>query len=321
MSAASDSEPSFFKQFSADLILEKWSSAATLLDLAQSLGFSDPAGLKRVDYQFIEELKNRNVWRTNIVAKHRKLERTRHEDVKALGRSAFETAASHNGIETLSHLSLHFLLSPKHGRKVVRERILTLKIDVGGSLYKGVHGVSKTPMHWPTPYYEKRIGAKPQQCTQCGFKATKPQQIELHHLPPKTGEPLTKGTLEYYRAKDLKPLCANCHSLEHRTGEHLLDICGIWHTKNAPNRKHKNPGDIFCADCADTYRVQKNYFLKWHLRSPSQYQCEDCGAVHWDPKNGPKQLLSLELHHKDGNQTNSLLSNLQLLCPNCHRSK
>ncbi len=34
-----------------------------------------------------------------------------------------------------------------------------------------------------------------------------------------------------------------------------------------------------------------------------------------------QKILSLELHHKDQNQSNSLISNLQLLCPNCHRNK
>jgi hypothetical protein len=26
----------------------------------------------------------------------------------------------------------------------------------------------------------------------------------------------------------------------------------------------------------------------------------------------------LELHHKDGDRTNNILSNIELLCPNCH---
>ena len=29
-------------------------------------------------------------------------------------------------------------------------------------------------------------------------------------------------------------------------------------------------------------------------------------------------LIPLELHHKDGNKFNNNLSNLELLCPNCH---
>ena len=113
-------------------------------------------------------------------------------------------------------------------------------------------------------------------------------------------------------------MCANCHSLEHRTGEHLLEVCGKWHKKLPGNQKYKNPDIIFQKHCPETYRVQKNYFLKWHLSGPEQYKCEKCGSSLWGKKN---QLLSFELHHKDHNQRNSLLSNLELLCPNCHRSQ
>lgn len=42
-------------------------------------------------------------------------------------------------------------------------------------------------------------------------------------------------------------------------------------------------------------------------------KCERCGNSHWL---GFK--LPLELHHKDGNHYNNELSNLEILCPNCH---
>lgn len=41
--------------------------------------------------------------------------------------------------------------------------------------------------------------------------------------------------------------------------------------------------------------------------------CEICGMSEWF---GVK--LPLELHHKDGNHHNNELSNLGILCPNCH---
>lgn len=43
------------------------------------------------------------------------------------------------------------------------------------------------------------------------------------------------------------------------------------------------------------------------------HQCSSCDLTEW--KNQP---IPLELHHKDGNSRNNELSNLQLLCPNCH---
>ena len=42
-------------------------------------------------------------------------------------------------------------------------------------------------------------------------------------------------------------------------------------------------------------------------------RCYECGIVQWRGK-----PLSLELDHIDGNNQNNNLSNLQILCPNCH---
>lgn len=41
--------------------------------------------------------------------------------------------------------------------------------------------------------------------------------------------------------------------------------------------------------------------------------CEICKCSSWQGKH-----LNLELHHADGNRQNHKLSNLQMLCPNCH---
>lgn len=43
------------------------------------------------------------------------------------------------------------------------------------------------------------------------------------------------------------------------------------------------------------------------------YVCECCGLSSWNNK-----PISLELHHEDGNRRNNKLSNLKILCPNCH---
>lgn len=44
-----------------------------------------------------------------------------------------------------------------------------------------------------------------------------------------------------------------------------------------------------------------------------EYKCEICGISKW-----LGQEITLQLHHVDGNSANNELSNLQLLCPNCH---
>lgn len=43
------------------------------------------------------------------------------------------------------------------------------------------------------------------------------------------------------------------------------------------------------------------------------YKCEQCGLSEWNGK-----YIRLELHHKDGNNKNNRLDNLEILCPNCH---
>ena len=44
-----------------------------------------------------------------------------------------------------------------------------------------------------------------------------------------------------------------------------------------------------------------------------EHKCECCGNTEW-----MGYPIPLELHHKDGNHFNNELSNLELLCPNCH---
>lgn len=53
-----------------------------------------------------------------------------------------------------------------------------------------------------------------------------------------------------------------------------------------------------------TRLIKENYF---------EYKCYNCEMTQWMNKPIP-----IQLHHKDGNKDNNNLSNLQILCPNCH---
>lgn len=53
--------------------------------------------------------------------------------------------------------------------------------------------------------------------------------------------------------------------------------------------------------------------LKKHLIKHKGHKCENCGLTKWQ-----KQTIVLEVHHEDGNRTNNEVSNLKLLCCNCH---
>lgn len=60
------------------------------------------------------------------------------------------------------------------------------------------------------------------------------------------------------------------------------------------------------------YRISGGKLLKELLKIFPQ-QCSCCKLTTW-----LGQLIKLEVHHIDGDSTNNLLENLQLLCPNCH---
>ena len=61
--------------------------------------------------------------------------------------------------------------------------------------------------------------------------------------------------------------------------------------------------------------IVKSHILKQKLIKDGikEQKCEICGVSEWQGK-----ILPLELHHKDRDHYNNELSNLQILCPNCH---
>ena len=61
-----------------------------------------------------------------------------------------------------------------------------------------------------------------------------------------------------------------------------------------------------------TYNIAQTVLIK-RLKEIRDWKCEICGLNEWMGK-----TLPLEVHHIDGNNYNNELSNLQILCPNCH---
>jgi len=55
--------------------------------------------------------------------------------------------------------------------------------------------------------------------------------------------------------------------------------------------------------------------LRNYLMNKFDNKCSKCG---WGEKNPVSNTVCLDLHHIDGNHKNNVLSNVELLCPNCH---
>lgn len=55
--------------------------------------------------------------------------------------------------------------------------------------------------------------------------------------------------------------------------------------------------------------------IKKFLLEKVDYKCELCGFEGYNQKTGN---TILQIHHKDGDSSNNHMTNLQVLCPNCH---
>ncbi len=77
--------------------------------------------------------------------------------------------------------------------------------------------------------------------------------------------------------------------------------------KSSPSRK--SVLEYIKKDCVKVALLRKKLIQEGY----KEYKCESCNLSEWM---GSK--ISLELHHIDGNRYNNELSNLMIICPNCH---
>ena len=84
-----------------------------------------------------------------------------------------------------------------------------------------------------------------------------------------------------------------------------------------PNQSGKGikKGKFALDDSLNNIAPIRSQYLKMELVNAGlkEWKCECCGISEWN-----NQRLVLELDHKDGNNKNNNLDNLQMLCPNCH---
>lgn len=108
----------------------------------------------------------------------------------------------------------------------------------------------------------------------------------------------------------------NYRTLKKKVEEYGLDVAHFNYryakTHNG-RRMAKNRADdeIFTLNSRIKTATLKKEYLRRILNN--NYSCEVCGSS--DHMGKP---LVLQIHHKDGNPKNNAVSNLQLLCPNCH---
>lgn len=67
----SGNNKSFFETISLETIFQFWNDSDTLLELAYKCGFNDQTGLKRIDYEYIQQIKTRDQWKS-IYDRHSK---------------------------------------------------------------------------------------------------------------------------------------------------------------------------------------------------------------------------------------------------------
>lgn len=120
---------------------------------------------------------------------------------------------------------------------------------------------------------------------------------------------IAEGQTKAYMARQL-----NCNP---KTINPILQRLGLEYSGNQGSKGLSKPNgrELSLLEYLDkSIDIQSNKVRKKLLdEGYKEYRCECCKLTEW--LNEP---IPLELHHKDGNRHNNILSNFQLLCPNCH---
>lgn len=104
------------------------------------------------------------------------------------------------------------------------------------------------------------------------------------------------------------------NTLKKKIKEYNIDVSHFtgqrWQHSPAFQEKY-TVENLFTKNSCVSNQTIKKYLDKYKL---IPYVCSNCGCDgNWQGK-----ILSLQMHHIDGDNTNNELSNLTYLCPNCH---
>ncbi len=178
-------------------------------------------------------------------------------------------------------------------------------------------------------------------CENCGKEFDKKNckvKISKHHYCSR------KCMIEFKKQKP--KICFYCG--KSFTGKYNKKFCSISCSVSFSNQrrnrfKEEQQTDIYCAYCgvkiinrhsrfcsllcSSEYKKNESYkrieedqivshgTLRKYLLNKQNEKCSRCG---WGERNPLSNSVCLDLHHKDGNAKNNRLSNVELICPNCH---
>lgn len=109
------------------------------------------------------------------------------------------------------------------------------------------------------------------------------------------------------------PAGGNYQTVKKRLAKYKIDTS---HFHGQSWNKGKTTGPRKSIKCYLTKNSTiQSFKLKKRLLSDKvfEHKCYSCNQNTW-----LEQIIPLELHHIDGDNSNNTLSNLTLLCPNCH---
>lgn len=115
-------------------------------------------------------------------------------------------------------------------------------------------------------------------------------------------------------AKDVKSIAGLLRKLDLReAGGNYANIQRIIQRLNIDTSHWTKQGWNAGKRLKDWSDYSRGRFLKKHIIKDRGHKCEICLLELWN-----SLLIPLEIHHIDGDRTNNVLDNLQLLCCNCH---
>ena len=138
---------------------------------------------------------------------------------------------------------------------------------------------------------------------------------------------------QYEQNKKQCLYCSKDIEYENRTNKFCNKTCSATY-----NNLKRDKKIVYCLSCGSQTSIRNKYCsikcqhdhkrqeavnnktaghvaVKTHLIYLYGTKCMECG---WDKINPYTNKVPIELEHIDGNSENNVLSNLKLLCPNCH---